>query len=178
MAALLAAGYAICLGPLGFIPTIAYVPAAVGCTDCPDNLLGFVTFDELVIASTRIGFLLQAAWVVALAIALSVRLLDRRGFDRRLAVAIQLPVVVAIGATAADAVHSIPRGSLSNDQLDVALWVVSAIGLIAWRSARCCRSSGREPPGDPWFVLGWRSRRPRRSVRSNADLRESSTIRR
>jgi signal transduction histidine kinase len=131
MAALLAAGYAICLGPLGFIPTIAYIPAAVGCTDCPDNLLGFVTSDKLVITSTRIGFVLQAAWVIALAIALSARLLDRRGFDRRLAAAVQLPVVVAIGATAADAVHSIPRGSLSNDQLDVALWVVSAIGLSA-----------------------------------------------
>ena len=130
MAALLAAGYAICLGPLGFIPTIAYVPAAVGCTDCPDNLLGLVTSDELVMASTRIGFVLQVSWVVALAIALGMRLANRRGFDRRLAAAVELPMLVTLGAAAADGVHSISRGSLSNDQLDVALWAVSAIGLI------------------------------------------------
>lgn len=128
--ALLAAGYAICLGGLGVIPTISYVPSSAGCTECPNNVLALFGSLEVAVTATRVGFVLQAVWVVLLSIVLALRLRERPGSARQLTVAVQLPVVVALGAVAVEGIHGIARGSLSNDELDVALWAVSAGGLI------------------------------------------------
>ena len=56
--------------------------------------------------------------------------IGRRGSARRLGLAVQLPALVSLVAVAADGLHSVSRGSLSNDRVDVALWAVSAAGLI------------------------------------------------
>ena len=127
---LVAGGYIICVGVLGLIPTVAFVPSAVGCTGCPDNLLALFGSSQLAVASMRVGFVVQAVWVGSLALVLGLRFMERRGSSRRVAMVVQLPVLVALGAVAVDGVHSIARGSMSNDQLDIALWAISAVALI------------------------------------------------
>ena len=130
VAALIAAGYAICVGVLGMVPALAFDPQASGCTGCPDNLVGSIGSAGLVSDATRAGLVLEAIWAAALAIVLGLRLGRGRRSARELAAAVQLPAFVSVGAVAMDGLHSVPRGALSNDPLDVSLWAISAVGLI------------------------------------------------
>jgi signal transduction histidine kinase len=128
--AILGIGYVTNVVVLGLIPTATFDPIGARCVRCPDNLLAIANDPGLVVTATRFGFALEALWIVGL-VALLVRELARlpRSNRARLAVA-KAGAVTALVAAAVNALYSIPRGRLSNDSVDVALWFTAAIGLL------------------------------------------------
>ena len=52
---------------LGLVPTLAFDPVTSRCSLCPDNLLALASDPGLVAGATRLGFGLQAIWVLAAA---------------------------------------------------------------------------------------------------------------
>jgi signal transduction histidine kinase len=115
---------------LGLVPTVAFDPVGSRCLRCPDNLLAFGNDPILVVASTRIGFGLEAAWVVGAVAVIVARLARTSGAERRRTAPVSVSAAIALSATAAGALYSIARGRLSNDPVDIALWSVAALALI------------------------------------------------
>ena len=87
----------------------------------------------------------------------------RRGPARRLGLAVQLPALVCLAAVAADGLHSVSRGSLSNDRLDIALWAV--VG--RWADRLRDRGDAAASPGT-WRAAVDRAHRARCLGRSAA----------
>ena len=76
-------------------------------------------------------YVLQAAWVFG-ALALIVwGLVRASAIERRRTAAVQVPAAVALAAAGLAGVYSIPRGLVSNDPIDTALWSVAALALVA-----------------------------------------------
>ena len=116
---------------LGIVPTLAFDPVTSRCSLCPPNLLAVTSDPGLVTGATRLGFGLQAAWVVG-ALALIVwGLAHASATERRRAAVVQVPAAVALTAAALAGLYSIPRGLISNDPVDIALWSVAALSLVA-----------------------------------------------
>ncbi len=129
--AVLAIAYVTNIGMLGILPTLAFDPVTSRCSLCPANLLAVTSDPGLVVGATRLGFGLQAVWVLGV-LALTVRGLARASAtERRRSAAVQLPAAIALAAVALDAMYSIPRGLVSNDPVDVTLWSVAALALVA-----------------------------------------------
>jgi signal transduction histidine kinase len=132
----LAVAYTTSLGMLGILPTLAFDPVASRCSLCPANLFALSNDPRLVADATRLGFALQAAWVVG-ALALIVReLVTVSNTERRRVAALQVPAAVALAATGVDGLYSIPRGLISNDPVDITLWSVAAVALVAVAAAQ------------------------------------------
>lgn len=120
--AIIVVAYATNLVVLGLIPAVAFEPATTGCERCPDNLIAITSDPRLAASITRLGMILEVAWVVAAIVALTARFL-RAGHASRISIApVLLPAAVCLALVAADAVHSFPRASFSNDPLDLGLW--------------------------------------------------------
>ncbi len=116
---------------LGILPTMAFDPAASRCSLCPANLLAVASDPVFVTGATRLGFGLQAVWVLG-ALALIVwGLVHVSATERRRAAVVQVPTAVALTAVALAGLYSIPRGLVSNDPVDTALWTVAALSLVA-----------------------------------------------
>jgi signal transduction histidine kinase len=116
---------------LGILPTLAFDPVTSRCSLCPANLLAVGNDPGLVAAATRLGFALQGVWISG-AIALIVWGLARASsIERHRTAAVQVPTVIALGAAGLAGLYSIPRGLTSNDPIDVALWSVTAVALVA-----------------------------------------------
>ena len=118
------------LGLLGLVPTLAFDPVGARCTRCPPNLLSVASDPEFALSVTRLGFVAETAWIVAGIIVVWVGLAQATRTERRLMAGITLPALVVLAAVAVDAVYSIPRGSLSNDPVDVTAWTVQGVGLV------------------------------------------------
>ena len=119
------------VGLLGIVPTLSFDPVASRCSLCPANLVALASDPGLVTGSTRLGLWLEAVWVVG-ALTLIVRGLVRTSAtERRRTAAVQVPAAIALAAAGLAAVYSIPRGSLSNDPVDLVLWSVAALALVA-----------------------------------------------
>ena len=126
-----AGAYVTSLVILGLVPTLAFDPVTSRCSLCPENLLSVASDPGLVASATRLGFVLQALWVLA-ALALIIRGLARASTGERVrAAAMGAPAAVALGAAGLHGVYSIPRGLLSNDLVDLLLWSVAALALVA-----------------------------------------------
>src|SRR5262245_53118025 len=70
----LAVGYAVALVPLGLLPAVALVPAAQGCTMCPDNLLALRSMPDVLWWSQNIGSSLLIGWVLTVLVLLGGRI--------------------------------------------------------------------------------------------------------
>jgi signal transduction histidine kinase len=125
----LAVAYVTNLGMLGILPTLAFDPVTSRCSLCPANLLALGSEPGLVAGATRLGFGLQAAWVLG-ALALIVwGLVRASATERRRTVALHVPAAIALVAAGVDGLYSIPRGLVSNDSVDIALWSVAGLAL-------------------------------------------------
>jgi len=135
---LLAFAYVGALGFLGLLPTAVYDPAAEGCLQCPRNLALTHGDSGAVEFINRWGLRLGLVWAVALVALMAWRLVRAASAGRGVVV----PVLVAAGAYLAvvawDFRHSLGRGVLSNDPVDVRLWRYEAVALgaialgVAW----------------------------------------------
>ena len=126
----LAVAYLTCFGVLGVLPTLAFDPVTSRCSLCPANLLAVASDPGLVAAATRLGYGLQAVWVFG-ALALIVwGLVRASAIERRRTAVVQVPAAIALAAAGVGGVYSIPRGLVSNDPIDIALWSVAAVALV------------------------------------------------
>jgi signal transduction histidine kinase len=116
---------------LGLLPALFFDPARQACSLCPPNLLLVVGRPEWVDTLDRWGLWLGLAWAFGIA-ALCLRRLVRSSTSlRRLTgpvLAAGTGYLVLVGW---DFVHSLPRGSLGGDRLEVRLWLGQAVSLCA-----------------------------------------------
>jgi signal transduction histidine kinase len=147
---------------LGVLPALFFDPGQQGCGLCPANLVLVRSEPGLVSGLQRAGLVLGLGWVAAL-LAVGTRRLVRASSPLRRMV---WPVLTAAGCylvlVGADFAHSLPRGTLSNDPLELRLWlgeagflVLMALG-VSWvwvrdrrtRSAvvRLVMATGEIPP--------------------------------
>jgi signal transduction histidine kinase len=128
---LVATAYGTNLVLLGLLPAMTFDPVGARCTQCPTNLLGLANEPALALSITRLGFAIEAAWIVAVVAVVAVGVVSARGTEQRLVARVAVPAVVVLSAVAVGALYSIPRGSLSNDPVDLAAWGVQAAGFVA-----------------------------------------------
>jgi signal transduction histidine kinase len=130
-AAIAAAGYAFAVGLAGVAQALLFDPAAEGCGGCPDNLLLVHADADARLAVMRIGMAGTAA-VLAIALLIAAARLHRAPAARRAGEAVfVLPVGFFAAAAAAQLVHGLDRGFLSNDPTDRGLWLAQALALVA-----------------------------------------------
>lgn len=129
--AVVAAGYATCLGVAGIAATVLNDPAAHGCLDCPRNLAYVAGSTGTADAVTRAGLWLVCAWAVAAVVMLVRRDVRASVPLRRLATPMLAPAALYAALAGAAAAHGIPRGFQSNDPTDRRLWVAQALALVA-----------------------------------------------
>jgi signal transduction histidine kinase len=127
----LAIAYIANLGLLGVVPTLAFDPVVSRCSLCPANLLSLGNDPGLVAGATRLGLGLQAAWVLGALSLVGWGLVHATRTGRRRTAAVQVAAAIALAAAGLIGLYSIPRGLLSNDPVDTALWSVAAIALAA-----------------------------------------------
>ncbi|MBA2382046.1 MAG: hypothetical protein H0V73_08045 [Chloroflexi bacterium] len=119
------------LGLLGLLPTIAFDPAASRCTLCPTNVFAVWSDPALVASATRLGFLVQACWVAAVATVIVTAVWRGSRTERRREAILVAGTIAALAGVAIEGVASISRAALSNDRLDIALWTAQGAGLMA-----------------------------------------------
>jgi signal transduction histidine kinase len=145
--AAVAAAYLACVGLAGLLPALLVDPPALGCGDCPDNLL-LVTGDSGLAAELQRLGLRLGAFSAALVVALAAWRTARASVAERLLTA---PVIAAacvyLLAAAAQLAHASDRGFLENDVLW--LWAAQGVALILlalasglqWARSRRTRSA-------------------------------------
>lgn len=127
----LAMAYGSGLVLLGLIPAVTFGRAAAGCELCPPSLVSVVPDAVAASTATRLGLALQVVWAPTAALIL-LRRLRHEGMEKRPSTsALRLPVAVVLIAASADALYALPRGFRSNTPMDLAIWSVEAVGLIA-----------------------------------------------
>ena len=129
--AVLGTAYVASLLFLGLVPALAFDPVASGCGLCPPNLIGALADPGLARTALRSGLALQILWTLVAA-----ALLAREAAHRDTSAAIVRPVVrstmaLVLVVVAADAAFALSRGFKSNTTVDMVLWSIQAIGLIA-----------------------------------------------
>jgi signal transduction histidine kinase len=133
------------VGVLGLASALVFDPDAQGCLQCPANLLLVTDAPGLGRALGRAGLALTAAWAAAFAVLATIRMIRASPARRRLTAPVLVPAVLAVALFAADALHGLDRGFVSNDPTDRALRLAEAgaLGLVAagvalarWRARR------------------------------------------
>lgn len=135
---------------LGLLPSLFFDPAAAGCAQCPDNQLLLRDSAGLAEDLTRIGVELGPVWALALIVALAARLVRASQAVRRQIWPVAATASIYLALVAADFIHALDRGFVSNDPTDVGLRLAQAMSLLALASAVAWR----------WL----RARRTRREV--------------
>jgi signal transduction histidine kinase len=141
-----AAAYVGSVVVLGLGPALSFDPAAVGCAQCPENLLLIdgspARFEDL----NQAGIDLGLAWALGLATLLMVRLIRSTAARRRLIWPVVVAATAYLGLVAMGFAHSLDRGLLSNDATDIDLRLAQAGALlalsfgVAWSWARAHRT--------------------------------------
>lgn len=124
-----ALGYAGAIGLVGVVPTVLFDPRAGGCTQCPSNLLlihGNGSLNEQV---SRFGLRFMVVWSIVAALTLLVRGASSSVAALKPAAPVLVAAVVYLGVSTADLWHSVDRGFLGNDAVDVRLWKAQGIAL-------------------------------------------------
>jgi len=123
--------YASAVAVLGLAAAAVFDPASEGCAQCPRNLLLIAGSNRMYASLNRTGMYLGLAWAVLL-IPLAVAGLVRSApASRRLAAPVVATGCVYLGLVAADFAHSLPRGFLGTDSVDLRLWLGEAAALCA-----------------------------------------------
>jgi signal transduction histidine kinase len=115
---------------LGILPALAYDPAAEGCSQCPQNLLAVTNAPGVVDALNRAGLVLGLVSAVALAALAVMRIVGSTSAARLLKAPVLVAAAVYLALVAADYVHGLGRGFLSNDDVDKRLWLGQAAALL------------------------------------------------
>jgi hypothetical protein len=136
------------LGVLGIVATAVFDPRAEGCFDCPDNRLLIAGEPGVWHRATQIGLALTVVWTAGLAALIAVGLVRASRPRLRLIGPVLLCLLVAVVLFAADAVHALGRGFLSNDSTERALRLAEGAALLAVAGALIWR----------WIAV-WRTRR-------------------
>jgi signal transduction histidine kinase len=136
------------LGVLGLIATTAFDPRAEGCFDCPDNRLLIAGDPGVWHRATQVGLALTVVWTAGLAAIMAVALGRASRPRRRLTGPVLLCLLGAVALFAADAVHAMGRGFLSNDSTERALRLAEGGALVAVAAALVWRS-----------IAAWHTRR-------------------
>jgi signal transduction histidine kinase len=126
-----AAAYLTNIVVLGLLPTLLFEPGSARCPGCPDNIFAFGSNIDVVTSATRLGFVLEVAWIAASIGLMIDRLVRATAASRRLIAPVLLPAMAFLFCVASDAIHSFERGNLSNDALELGLWFGQAIAIIA-----------------------------------------------
>jgi len=147
--ALLALAYADGVVILGLGSAFVHDPRAEGCFDCPANHLLLSGRPELLADLGSAGLLVAAAWSVAFAALVVVRLARASAARRRVELPVVLPAAAAIALFGTRALHGAPDGFLSSDATDRALWIAQLVTLclvaagVAWQRLRARRMRAR-----------------------------------
>jgi signal transduction histidine kinase len=126
----LAFAYACAVLLLGVLPVLFFDPATAGCAQCPANHLlihdSAGTSEDL----TRLGIQVGAIWSLGLIAVFAIRLGRVSQAARVRTWPVIAPAAVYLGLVAADFVHALGRGFVSNDATDVALRIAQAAALL------------------------------------------------
>jgi signal transduction histidine kinase len=115
---------------LGILPALFFDPGAMGCGQCPANLLGVSDDAEAFQALNRVGVWLGLAWTLLLVAVAGWRLLGSTAARRRVTAPVLAPAIFYLILGAWDFQHGIDRGFLGNDALDRRLWLGQAVALV------------------------------------------------
>jgi signal transduction histidine kinase len=130
-----ALAYAGAIVLVGVVPTVVSDPRAGGCTQCPSNLLlihGNASLNEQV---SRFGIRLMVVWSIVAALTLILRGARSSAAALKTAAPVLVAAVAYLGFATADLWHSVSRGFLSNDSVDVRLWKAQGLALILLAAA-------------------------------------------
>jgi signal transduction histidine kinase len=116
---------------LGILPALFFDPAATGCGQCPDNLLGIRDDAGAFAALNRVGVRLGLAWAVLLVALAGWRLLGSTAARRRLLAPVLVPAIVYLTLVAWAFQHALDRGFLGTDAVNRRLWLGQAVALVA-----------------------------------------------
>jgi signal transduction histidine kinase len=116
---------------LGILPALFFDPAATGCGQCPDNLLGIRDDAAAFAALNRVGVRLGLAWAVLLVALAGWRLLRSTAARRRLLAPVLVPAMVYLTLVALAFQHALDRGFLGTDAVNRRLWLGQAVALVA-----------------------------------------------
>jgi signal transduction histidine kinase len=123
---------------LGLLPALFFDPFGQGCNLCPANLFLVHASQGWFSALSRSGVRLGAVWSVGLAALMIWAFVRSSSPLRRATGFVLLAGSVYLCLVAADFVHSVRRGFLSNDPVDERLWFGQAVALcglgagVAW----------------------------------------------
>jgi hypothetical protein len=148
---------------LGILPALFFDPAATGCGQCPDNLLGIRDDAAAFAALNRVGVWLGLGWAVLLVALAGWRLLRSTAARRRQLAPVLVPAVIYLTLVAWAFQHALDRGFLGIDAVDRRLWIGQAVALVVlalgvsweWVRGRRTRSalarwwSSSQPPRRP-----------------------------
>jgi signal transduction histidine kinase len=129
----LACAFTTSIGVLGAGSAAFFDPRAQGCLECPRNRVLIAgdanTWHDL----GQAGLTLSAVWIAGFAALAVTRLVRASPARRRVAAPVLVPTVAALVLFGIDALHGRPRGFLSNDPTDRALWAgeIAALALVA-----------------------------------------------
>jgi signal transduction histidine kinase len=136
------------LGVLGLLATAMFDPRAEGCFDCPDNRLLIAGEPGVWHRTTQLGLALTVVWTVGLAAIIALGLIRASRPRLRLIGPVLLCLLLAVALFAADAVHAMGRGFLSNDSTERVLRLAEGGALVAVAGALVWR-----------WLAAWRTRR-------------------
>jgi signal transduction histidine kinase len=132
---------------LGLLPALAYDPSALGCVQCPDNLLLVADEPGLVDDLNRIGVHLGLAWSLLLIAVASWRVARASRTRQRVVAPVVLAGCAYLGLLAAMFGTSLERGFVfGSSTLDRRLWLAQAAALaglaaaVAWGLLRARRT--------------------------------------
>lgn len=124
------AAYAGAVLVLGLLPALFFDPARQGCALCPANLVLVRSEPGVVSGLERAGLALGLGWVAALLAVSARRLVKASSPLRRMVWLVLAAAGCYIMLVGADFVHSLPRGTLSNDPFEYRLWLGEAAFLV------------------------------------------------
>jgi len=133
--AVVALGYTGAIVLVGIVPAVVFDPRAGGCTQCPSNLLlihGSASLNEQV---GRFGIRFMVVWSIVAALTLVLRGTRSSGAALKMAAPVLVAAVGYLGFSTADLWHSVSRGFLTNDSVDVRLWKAQGLALILLAAA-------------------------------------------
>jgi signal transduction histidine kinase len=136
------------LGMLGLVASAMFDPRAEGCFDCPDNRLLIAGEPGAWHRVTQVGLALTVVWTAGLAAIIAVGLVRASRPRLRLIGPVLLCLLLAVALFAADAVHAMGRGFLSNDSTERVLRLAEGGALVAVAGALTWR-----------WIAAWRTRR-------------------
>jgi signal transduction histidine kinase len=141
--------YVCTLGVQGLAVAAVFDPSRRGCSECPANLLAVANDAVLLDALNRAGLWLGIASAGLLIGLAGWRCARASSAARLLTAPVLAPLAAYLALLAADYVHALGRGYVSNDEIDERLWIAQAAALtvlsagvaVAWVRGRRARTA-------------------------------------